>query len=61
MKRFINLSPILELFDPIKPVFLKTGRRAEIIACILMQPSDNKCFVRTTKILLETVEFLFKL
>ena len=54
-------SPVLARFDPEKSTFIKTNWSAEGIGWILMQPAGDTDSTKTTKLLLETGEYLFDL
>ena len=49
MKLCITTSPVLVKFDSTKPTFLKTGWSSEDMGWILIQPADDKEYIKATE------------
>ena len=56
LKKGVKYSPVLAIFDPDKPNFLKNDWRLEGMGWILMHPVDDEESQKSVKLLLETGE-----
>ena len=61
VKLCIISSPVLARYGPDKSTFFKIDWSAEGIDWIMMQPADNAESLRSIKLSLKTIKYLFKL
>ena len=61
LKVGVTSSPVLTIFDPYKPKFLKIDCSAEGMGLILMYPSDDDESQHVMRTFQETGEYLFDL
>ena len=61
IKKGLTSSPVLEIFDPDKPTFLKTDLGVKVMCWILMQTADDDESQQAIKLLRETGESIFDL